>query len=612
MTEMIRDYKFLKQVSSSRNEETFIVEKESQKYILKKINLNSGTFESLQNRIKEIKSCESPCLVKIVETFQEGFDLVVIFQFILGVSLSEAIDKQLFSPGSLVKKLFDAFKSMQTKGFAHGDISPSNIIISKDLSLTFIDPVLSLNGQTRNIGSFNFLAPELLTPNNKQSFLSDYFSVCSIAYFIFEGKEPYKFESLEEYSIKLATGHLPKLNFKDTPKAYQSVIRNGLETNPELRKLTKDPILTYKYFGIVAASLILLSLAIFKGLLISETKFDEELKSDVTDLSLEDLSLIENVGKAPFYLRNHPSLNELIVCNAHSPYLTIVKFEKSEAKVKRKIQLKNHFSHDIAFITDDLAIVSSSETNAVLFIKYSTGETIKVLESGPEKWFIHPDAITISKKHNRAFVTSWKGAFVTVIDLENQTPIAKIPVFPGPSGLTTSSDGEDVFISHTEVKFNSNTNTSEGVVSVLSAKTLEITKEIPNVGKASSDIKTLGDSPIVVATNYRGQSISYIDQDGRSNLGNIPLNIGSPIDLYFDSKLDKIFIANFNHPYVHIVNNESKKLELILHSSYFGKEANGIILTNKGKSLCLTNTESNELVCIKNIIEFSRKNGSNF
>jgi serine/threonine protein kinase len=612
MSDSIRSYQILKTLSSKRNEDTFLVEKKVKKFIIKKINLNSVDSEMIRARINEVKSCETPYLVKVIETFQEEHYIYVVFNFVLGVSLNEALEKQLYSPANLAKKVLEGFQSIKQKSFAHGDLSPSNIIISKDLSLTFIDPVLSFNGLTRNIGSFNFLAPELLTPNNKQNFLSDYFSICSIVYYILEGQAPFKFQSLEEYSIKLATGNLPKLDFKNTPRKFQKIILNGLEAIPEKRRISKESLPRKKILIALAVLSVISSLAIIKGYLFSETKFNEELKSEVTDLTTEDLSIIENVGKAPFYLRNHPTENELIVCNAHSPYLTVVKFEKSEAKIKRKIHLKNHFSHDIAFINDDFALVSSSETNAVIFIKYSTGETVKVLESGPEKWFVHPDAITISKKHNRAFVTSWKGAFVTVIDLENQTPVAKIPVFPGPSGLTTSSDGEDIFISHTEVKFNSQSNTSEGVVSVLSAKTLEVTKEIPNVGKASSDIKTLGSSPIVVATNFRGQSISYIDQDGRSNLGNISLNIGSPIDLFFDPNLNKIFIANFNHPYVHIVNNETKKLELILHSSYFGKEANGIILTNKGKSLCLTNTESNELVCIKNIVELSRKNGSNF
>ena len=179
--------------------------------------------------------------------------------------------------------------------------------------------------------------------------------------------------------------------------------------------------------------------------------------------------------------------------------------------------------------------------------------------------------------------------------------IKKIPVFPGPSGLTISNDENFLFISHTEVKFNPESNSTEGIVSVIDTSSLTLNKEIPSVGKASSDIKALTPLTFVVAANFRGQSLSYIDQDGFSHLGNVDLQQGSPIDITYSKELNKIFVANYNHPFIHIVDNETRTLDVVLHSSTFGKESNGILVVNRGKSLCLTNTESNELICIDNI-----------
>ena len=338
-----------------------------------------------EDRINILKKNKFQSLSNLVTFFQEDNCTFLIFQYIEGLTLKEYLSRKkidLSTKERIGKELVYAYTKLQRAEFVHGDISINNIIINEKLECTFIDPILSINGNFRNLGTFNFLAPELLTPGSVSNTLSDWFSLCVTLYYLFEEKYPFPCESLEEYSIKFATNNLIIHPFKNTPSSFNELIKSGLEVNSSKRQFKRIK----KLFSL---RFLLLPIVVFVSIAfyINPKKnyhFDSDLQSNVIDIKNEDLTVIRDVGKAPFYIRQHPKLNEILVCNAHSPYITIIEFVNGKARIKDKIQLKTHFSHDVAFIDDDLFLVSSSVTNSILVVSYKERKVLKgVLSVSP-------------------------------------------------------------------------------------------------------------------------------------------------------------------------------------------------------------------------------------
>lgn len=581
-------------------------------FVVKKYTYDIKDLSHIEKRIQDLmKLDESKWIPRLRDFKIEKEFLYLVFDFHEGQDLKVAAERLTNSEKEKVgNQIIKALKWMHQKDFIHGDISYTNIIIDNNLIPIFIDPAVFIGGRQRDIGTLNFIAPELLNASSSPTHESDLYSSATCLYYLFENNLPETYATIEEFSLFVASQSTGNFRSQTSPRQIRNFILHGSSISIKKRAEfhdSKNKNLHLRYLFLPALALGLLSAYfIFKERQLFRWNID--LKGYAYELDLDQLQFIKDIGKAPFYLRENPfsTETEIIVCNAHSPYLSIVRFDKKGTPyLFKKFYLDKHFSHDIAFLNREEALVTSSVSNSVLLINLKAGKVSKIIDGA--KWFLHPDAIVISKKHQKAFVTSWKGAFLTVIDLIKLEPIKKISVYAGPSGATLNQDESKVFLSHTEARYNPSVSNTEGVVSVINTKTLEVTKEIPNSGKASSDIKNFNRTPLVLAANFRGQSISYFDSIGLTQLDQINLNLGTPIDLYISDNLKAVFVANLNHPLIHIIDASSKQFKFALHHPQLGKETNGILYLEKNHSVCLTNTASNELVCVPNINKIIRE-----
>ncbi len=181
----------------------------NQKVVIKRLNKN---LKNINNAIIRFKNesqniYEHNNIQKIIESFKFQDDYFIILQFIEGINLqlfSKKNKKLLRSDYALIKNIvidiLSGLKYMHDNSFVHGDIKPSNIIITKindSYKATIID-----FGQSRKIGkridngithfAMLYSPPEMLLKvnsliNNK----SDIYSLGVTMYDVLTGVFPY-------------------------------------------------------------------------------------------------------------------------------------------------------------------------------------------------------------------------------------------------------------------------------------------------------------------------------------------------------------------------------------------------------------------------------------
>lgn len=566
------------------------------------------------NRLLALKGNYLGSCATLLDLFEHNGQIVAVMELLDGIPLKNYIDSKDWSMKrreDLATALITTIVDLHGEGLVHGDLSPSNVFVCSDGKIKLIDPRLSHSRSRATVfGTPNHAAPELMVFNSSATFSADIFSLSTLLYLIFEGHDPFGCQSPEEYVLKVGTKTLAAKPFIRTPPHFRRLITAGLDPDPRSRpgtiqRLAKLKNLRSTRISFIAGVLLLLSLvAAFVFTQNRQAAYDDMIGAKTLKVKDSDLFILENVGKAPFYLRQFPGSDKLVVCNAHSPYLSLVNLSPAPA-LAGQISLNGHHSHDfVPYQSGQLALVSSSVTDSIVVLDLKTLHPVKILGNEPnQQWFLHPDAVAISEENSHAYVTSWRGNFVTVIDLKTLKPIKKIDVSPGPSGAAISPDGQSLYVSHTVVRFNPESRVTEGIVTVINTKTNTVAMKIPNVGKESSDVKIIPETDIAITANFRGQSISLINTSGQEKISNIALNHGSPIDQIVSRQGPYIFVANFNHPYIHVVNYKTAAILIVLESKHFGLETNGISLSKDERYLCITNTESNQVVCIKNRID---------
>jgi serine/threonine-protein kinase len=209
--------------------------------------------QSLQTRFQREASALSQLshtnICQIRHFFIHGSDLIIVMEYIDGQSLTQ-LYRNVGSPIlSSIRHIFvqvlDGLAYAHSRGIAHRDMKPSNVMIDSHETIKIIDfgiarhidePELTMTGVL--IGSPRYMAPEQFTENNIQNYaLCDVYSVGISLYEMCCGRPP--FEDTNPYILKEKhCREIPteptKLNPKITPQLSQ-VISKAIAKNPSDR-----------------------------------------------------------------------------------------------------------------------------------------------------------------------------------------------------------------------------------------------------------------------------------------------------------------------------------------------------------------------------------------
>ncbi|MEA2067535.1 MAG: serine/threonine-protein kinase [Thermotogota bacterium] len=199
-----------------------------------------NTFEKIEHFLEEaelISLIDDPRIVKVISAFKENKTAYYVMEFIQGRTLRKYVNERGFLSDLEFKELIDEIgKGLQTihsKGILHGDLKPSNILITdkeKAVKITDFGAASSIGslyrGSIGNIVSRHYSAPERFTQEMILTVQSDIYSMGAIIYFMVTGQDPLP-----------ATNRLKgeKMKFPPISKKLKKAIERSMKLLPQNR-----------------------------------------------------------------------------------------------------------------------------------------------------------------------------------------------------------------------------------------------------------------------------------------------------------------------------------------------------------------------------------------
>jgi WD40 repeat protein/tRNA A-37 threonylcarbamoyl transferase component Bud32/ABC-type tungstate transport system permease subunit len=208
--ENIDGYKIVKYISSGGESDIYLVEKNSQKYVLKLYRKNFHPDKNIIQQLQNLTLKYSDSLVKL-HKFSQFEPYYEIYEYCELGSLENILQNENYKKEfhnkevlfNFLEQIHNALKVLHLNGILHRDLKPSNILFRK-----WFDLVLSDFGIAKEIdlstvviqnfkGIYIYSAPESFI--NISTSKSDYWSLGIILYEVYFGKNP--FEGLSQNTI---------------------------------------------------------------------------------------------------------------------------------------------------------------------------------------------------------------------------------------------------------------------------------------------------------------------------------------------------------------------------------------------------------------------------
>ena len=259
-----RGYKYIKQISKGTFGTIHIVfSKQYQEEFVLKI-IEQKSIENKENCF-EISSLLRLCHPNIVAMYDHWIEksyFFIVLEYCSGGSIHDRIlEKGPLSNTSLItytRQILQAVDFCHSRGVAHRDIKPQNILIDKHgrpkLADFGLSQLIDDNSLSKHFhGSPLSLAPEILRKTPYNPFKADIWSLGVTFYIMATGNPPWKASNKIDYHQKILEGY--EISFKGINEDYSIFLQSLIKFEPNLRieiskllkfKLFKDQIIARK------------------------------------------------------------------------------------------------------------------------------------------------------------------------------------------------------------------------------------------------------------------------------------------------------------------------------------------------------------------------------
>lgn len=138
--------------------------------------------KKFQNELKNLSKIAHPNIVSVKDWGEHNQRFFLVTEYIHGKDLLEIMGSPYFKDIKLKKyvlnQIFNGIKELKNKGIAHGDLKPSNVMLSVTGEVKLVD--ISFDDLGQVFATPEFTAPEVLSGLNV-SFKSDLYSLGVIA-----------------------------------------------------------------------------------------------------------------------------------------------------------------------------------------------------------------------------------------------------------------------------------------------------------------------------------------------------------------------------------------------------------------------------------------------
>lgn len=200
--------------------------------------LNAYEYEA--NKLTKFSDLEG--VVSVLNFFFENGTAYMVMEYVEGITLKKYLSNHSETVSwkemlSLMGPVFESLKPIHDAGIIHRDISPDNIMISKEGKLVIIDFGSAKNYSDRADSiialKHGYAPPEQYSYNGNQGPWTDVYALCATMYRMISGKKLPK-----SVDIQNGKAQVPYLRMYDRtiPKYVENAIFNGL--NVEIAKRT--------------------------------------------------------------------------------------------------------------------------------------------------------------------------------------------------------------------------------------------------------------------------------------------------------------------------------------------------------------------------------------
>lgn len=218
---------------------------------------------SIDKEIEILRSLSHPNIVQLCESIESQDTVHLVMELVKGSDLYDII--QTFGTlrpnlaGAIVGQILSAVAYLHSRGIAHHDIKPENVIVdyfSNKVKLTDFGSASKVTSMPGVAGTLNYMAPEILLNmrgSNLPSDMSvDIWSIGVVAYMLLSGVNPFDYNSKANHNImnKIISGkfEFPAPQWDAIPKHCKDFIQKCLVVDPKRRatamELLKHPWIT--------------------------------------------------------------------------------------------------------------------------------------------------------------------------------------------------------------------------------------------------------------------------------------------------------------------------------------------------------------------------------
>jgi len=221
-------------------------------YAVKQINLKNLTDNEIlvmENEAKNLIKINHKNIVKYYNLYKNKDSLFILMEYCPNKDLLEFIELKKKNNSSfdnlvifsIVSDICEGLIEIHKNNLIHRDLKPENIFISKDYTFKIgdFDFVKRLNGSknikaTSQKGTINYMAPEMINPennNNKYSNKIDIWALGCIIYELCNLDKSFDCESIIELFNKIENSNYKDLKNND----WKTIVDKLLNKNPDKR-----------------------------------------------------------------------------------------------------------------------------------------------------------------------------------------------------------------------------------------------------------------------------------------------------------------------------------------------------------------------------------------
>jgi serine/threonine protein phosphatase PrpC len=209
-------------------------------------------FERFQREEEIGSTLNHPAILKMIKVEGQKSRPYLVMEFLEGKTLAQVMaDRKRLSEGEAIaygSQICDALEYLHTKGIAHRDMKPQNIMVCTDGSLRLFDfgiarvetaRRLTFVGLTPALGTPDYISPEQVR-GRRGDHRSDIYSMGAILYEMVTGATPFQGESPYVVMNARVTGdpEAPSRTNRELNPALEEVILHALERDPKKRYQT--------------------------------------------------------------------------------------------------------------------------------------------------------------------------------------------------------------------------------------------------------------------------------------------------------------------------------------------------------------------------------------